>query len=1045
MLRIITILIVAMTISATNLFAQTNTFPTSGSVGIGTTTPQTTAILDIQSTTQGMLVPRMTKAQRDAIVSPANGLLIYQTNSSPGFYFYSSGWKALKSTTYTAGTGINIAGASIINTMPDQTVVLNGTGATTVSGSYPNFTINSTDNNTTYSAGSGIDVTGTVISNTSPDQTVTLTGDGATTITGTYPNFTISSTDVNTTYTAGSGIDVTGSVITNTAPDQTVNITGSGATTVTGSYPNFTVASSAYTAGTGIDVTGTVITNTAPDQTISLTSGLGINITGTYPAFTITNAGDLTPGDDANLSLSNLTTTSINQTLLPSSSAFFNLGSTAKTWSSAYLDGTLYLDNQAYIQNLGTRSEQFGNTLNTTNTGNDNLFMGDSSGTANTSGAYNTYIGSRSGRKNTTGTQNTYIGYAAGNKGTTASSNTAIGYQAGILNTANNNTMIGSLAGWSNTSGSENVFMGANAGFFNTTGSYGIYIGEHAGYNNTTGTSNIFIGRNAGQTSTNKSYNTIIGNFAGSANNANYNTFIGYQAGMANTFAENNVFIGYNSGLNVTSGGENTFVGMSAGTTTTTGNNNVYVGHLAGNLATSGVYNTLVGKGAGQNQTTGDYNTFIGGKAGYNNVTRDFCTAVGYEAGYYNDGENNTYVGYIAGYNNTTGYNNAFVGSQAGANNTTGRANTFMGYYAGLSNTTGYFNTFIGTNAGRSSTMGTYNVCLGNEAGYFLNAGSNNTILGSGAGYNMTLAKKNVVIGTNALNTPFQDSLCVYIGYDADKTGATDLTNVICIGAGATMNVSNAVRIGNTSITRIGIGRIPDAANIMDFQMTTARLSLGGAWVDASDKKLKEHFEQLDKKDILDKINSLEITRWNYKVEDASTRHIGPMADEFYQLFSVGDDSTIAAMDKAGVALVGIQALSEQVEATATTQVSQQEQITMLMQKIAALESQLGNAGTTTSSPVQKLSIPGNTARLDQNTPNPFNGTTTIRYYAPETAHRAQISIFTQQGVSLLTADIQLGEGTLELDATLIASGTYYYTLIIDGERVETRMMQLTR
>ena len=59
------------------------------------------------------------------------------------------------------------------------------------------------------SAGTGIGISvGGVISNSAPDQTVSLTGAGATTVSGTYPNFTITST--NTTYTAGTGITLTG-------------------------------------------------------------------------------------------------------------------------------------------------------------------------------------------------------------------------------------------------------------------------------------------------------------------------------------------------------------------------------------------------------------------------------------------------------------------------------------------------------------------------------------------------------------------------------------------------------------------------------------------------------------------------------------------------------------------------------------------------------------------------------------------------------------------------------------------------------------------
>lgn len=75
-------------------------------------------------------------------------------------------------------------------------------------------TVVNTDTNTTYTAGSGLTLTGTVFSNAAPDQTVTLAGSGATTVSGTYPNFTISSTDTNTntTYSAGSGLTLTGTV-----------------------------------------------------------------------------------------------------------------------------------------------------------------------------------------------------------------------------------------------------------------------------------------------------------------------------------------------------------------------------------------------------------------------------------------------------------------------------------------------------------------------------------------------------------------------------------------------------------------------------------------------------------------------------------------------------------------------------------------------------------------------------------------------------------------------------------------------------------------
>jgi len=62
--------------------------------GIGTTAPAPSSLLDLTSTDKGFLIPRMTGAQRSAITTPANGLLVYQTDTygvpatTPGFYVY---------------------------------------------------------------------------------------------------------------------------------------------------------------------------------------------------------------------------------------------------------------------------------------------------------------------------------------------------------------------------------------------------------------------------------------------------------------------------------------------------------------------------------------------------------------------------------------------------------------------------------------------------------------------------------------------------------------------------------------------------------------------------------------------------------------------------------------------------------------------------------------------------------------------------------------------------------------------------------------------
>jgi len=81
----------------TFLAAVLLTATTYAQVGVGTTTPNASSALDITSTTKGLLMPRMTETQRDAISSPATGLMIYQTDGTAGFYYYNgSSWEGFQ-------------------------------------------------------------------------------------------------------------------------------------------------------------------------------------------------------------------------------------------------------------------------------------------------------------------------------------------------------------------------------------------------------------------------------------------------------------------------------------------------------------------------------------------------------------------------------------------------------------------------------------------------------------------------------------------------------------------------------------------------------------------------------------------------------------------------------------------------------------------------------------------------------------------------------------------------------------------------------------
>jgi hypothetical protein len=114
-----------------------------------------------------------------------------------------------------------------------------------------------------------------------------------------------------------------------------------------------------------------------------------------------------------------------------------------------------------------------------------------------------------------------------------------------------------------------------------------------------------------------------------------------------------------------------------------------------------------------------------------------------------------------------------------------------------------------------------------------------------------------------------------------------------------------------------------------------AYCSTGGAWTNASDENIKDNITALNSKDLLDKINQLNITRWKYKSTEGEY-HIGPMAQQFYSLFNVGvNNVSISSIDPAGVALAGVQATNQKYDAVIATM---QQQIDELKAVIAGMK-----------------------------------------------------------------------------------------------------------
>ena len=219
----------------------------------------------------------------------------------------------------------------------------------------------------------------------------------------------------------------------------------------------------------------------------------------------------------------------------------------------------------------------------------------------------------------------------------------------------------------------------------------------------------------------------------------------------------------------------------------------------------------------------------------------------------------------------------------------------------GSNHATGVFSTVSGGQDNRADGSGS---TIG--GGRSNNApGSNATIPG---GYNNTAeGDRSFAAGTNA-KAPFNGSIVLSAREDDLPMGLTQS------GKAGQMVLQADAGIYITSLPESAPSDKP-LGNLIDTS-TGAYLSLSGTWQSVSDVNAKENFEQIDANQVLAQVAGLDVTRWNYKVDDSGAKHIGPTAQDFHRQFGVGiDDKTISGLDAAGIALAAIKALNEKTEA----------------------------------------------------------------------------------------------------------------------------------
>jgi Chaperone of endosialidase len=355
-------------------------------------------------------------------------------------------------------------------------------------------------------------------------------------------------------------------------------------------------------------------------------------------------------------------------------------------------------------------------------------------------------------------------------------------------------------------------------------------------------------------------------------------------------------------------------------------------------------YNICVGDSAGYN-IGGSYRyTFVGYKAGMNNVgganvligdeagmddsgTAD--TFVGSEAGVSAEGGNNTFVGYVSG-GYCSGTENTFLGQSSGAA-PTGSGNTFAGYYSG-GYTQGDFNIELGYQSGKYS-FGSNNIFLGQISGTS-NGGNDDIFIGSFTAMSDT-----------GLYHGWGVNEVTLLGDSSDVVAFGSISNATAIGHKAVVRSSNSMVFGDSLTTNwyfnSAAAPVSGAALVVGSNSTNgngAYLSTGGTWTNASDRNKKENFQRLDGNAILKKVSRLPLTRWNYKGQ--SEQHIGPVAQDFYRIFQVGEnDKTISTIDPSGIALIGVQELYKKWKTAEKKSVAQYAEIEKQQATIETLQS----------------------------------------------------------------------------------------------------------
>jgi hypothetical protein len=345
------------------------------------------------------------------------------------------------------------------------------------------------------------------------------------------------------------------------------------------------------------------------------------------------------------------------------------------------------------------------------------------------------------------------------------------------------------------------------------------------------------------------------------------------------------------------------------------------------------------GQGDNPNVAAGQFSV-VGGGSGNQGCDSWSSIAGGYDNAVSGSGED----GFIGAgeYNVVTGSENDSDSVVVGGSGNQ-VSNSDSAIVGGQSNTVSIDNGFLGGGI-NNIVSGEYGAIAG---------GLHNTVSGEGAyiaagGYNTASGEGALVDG--GFNSTANGNFATIPGGYANSAGGT-----YSFAAGARASASQTGTFvwsdgsdGDTMLTSARayqfLARASGGVTFWTNAASTVGATLApgsGTWASASDRNLKTDVAQLDDAAVLAKVAALPIERWSYKSE-RGVRHVGPMAQDFYAAFGVGeDDKHITSIDEDGVALAAIKALHAQNAELRAASASQSAKIAAMQAQLQRLSAQM--------------------------------------------------------------------------------------------------------